>query len=320
MWKLLYTESLDFPFPEGFEARAQELGVSLVTTEGYEREELRHAGRDCDGAFLLHAVVDDGLLESWERCQVLARVGTGYDKIDVQAARRRGIEVTYVPDFCTDELSDTALLFILALARQLPTLIRPGSTGRWRPLREIPTPHRLRGRSLAILGFGTSGEMLARKIQPFGVELMAWSRTAKPALFAELGVEFVPFEKALTADIVSVHLPLTSATRRLLCYEAFEQFSPGSWLINIARGEIVQTDALVEALRTGRLAGAGLDVTDPEPLPDDHPLWSFENVIITPHCAALSAQALQTSFMTALEDAVAVLDGRDPRFPVPATG
>lgn len=317
MWKLLYTEVVDFPFPAGFEQRARELGVSLVVTEGYGPDELREAGRDCHGVFLLHAAVDEDLLDAWDRCRVLARVGTGYDKIDVEAARRRGIEVTYVPDFCTDELSDTAMVFLLALARQLPTVTRPGVTGRWRQLREVPMPQRLRGRSLAILGFGASGEMLARKVQPFGMQVMGWTRTPKPELFAELDVEAVSFERALGADAVSVHLPLTDVTRGLLSRDAFAHFTPGSWLLNIARGEVVDTDALVDALRTGRLGGAGLDVTDPEPLPDEHPLWELDNVIITPHCAALSEQALQTSFLTALEDAVAVLEGRGPGHPVP---
>ena len=318
MWKLLFTEADDYPFPPGFEARAQELGVELVTTPGYGRDELRRAGRDCHGVFLLHASVDGDLLDAWEHCRVLARVGTGYDKIDVAAARRREVEVTFVPDFCSDELSDSAMLFILALARQLPVATSPGAGGRWRALREIPMPTNLRGMSLGILGFGASGQKLAEKAGPFGLRLRTWTRTPKRERFAALGVEPVSFEEALVSDIVSVHLPLNEHTRGLIGAPELARVAPGAWLINIARGEIVDTDALMAALRSGQLGGAGLDVTDPEPLPDDHPLWVFDNVIITPHCAAISEAAMTTSFLSALDDAVAVLNGGTPRHPVPA--
>lgn len=314
---MLFTEADDFPIPDRVRARASELGIELVTTPGYTDEELRREGSACDGVFLLHAIVDESMLNAWPRCRVLARIGTGYDKIDVGAARRRGIDVTYVPDFCGEELSDTAMMFILALSRELKTSTTPGENGRWRMLREIPMPHRLRGKSVGLIGFGNSAQLLAQKAAGFGLRLSAWTRTPREALLAKYGVEPATFDEAIACDIVSLHVPLTPQTYRMIGADEFAKFSPEAWLINIARGAIVDTDALVTALDSGRLGGAGLDVTDPEPLPDDHPLWQMSNVLITPHFAAISHQAHESAVMSALEDAAAVLAGDQPRHPVP---
>lgn len=317
MYRMLFTEIDDFPLPDAVVTRARQLDIEIVTTGGFDDAELRQAGASCDGVFLLHARVDASMLDAWPQCKVLARIGTGYEKIDVAVARDRGIEVTYVPDFCSEELSDTAMLFMLALARQFAVSTSPGAHGRWRRLREIPIPHRIRGRSLGLIGFGNSAQLLAQKAAPFGLEMRTWTRTPRPDQCQHLGVAQATFDEAISADIVSLHVPSTPQTRGLIDAAAFEKFSDGAWLINIARGEIVDTDAMVQALRSGRLGAAGLDVTYPEPLPDDHPLWQMDNVIITPHFAAISQEAHLTAVMSALEDGAAVLHGRRPRHPVP---
>lgn len=315
--RVLYTDAAEFPLAPDLAERARNAGLELIRVEGHARAEIASYGPKCHGMFLYRAEVDDDLLAGLPNCRILARVGTGYEKIDVEAARRRGVMVTYVPDFCTEELSDMVLLFILAFARRLPHLMNAAREHRWLSVAEIPTPTRLVGKTLGILGFGRSGERSAEKARAFGLDVLVWTRTPRPEAYARVGAEPASFEEALGCDYVSLHVPLTSRTAGLIDRQALERFKPSGILINIARGGVVDTDALVEALRQGRLAGAGLDVVEPAPLPPWHPLWDMPNVLITSHSAGLSGAALHQSQTTALEDAIAVLQGKPPAHPVP---
>ena len=315
--RLLYTEASTIAMPEDLPKRGAALGIELRTVEGYSRSELIEAGRDCDGVFLLHAQVDDELLAEWPSCRVLARAGTGYELIDVDAARRRGIVVTYVPDFCAPEMSDSVILFMLALSRRLPTFVDAALRHEWLSTDQFPIPRRLAGRSLGILGFGHSGQLTARKAKALGLNVEVWTRTPRLDEYADIGVKPESFTQVLSNDFVSLHLSLTDETRHLIDAEALSHFSADGYLLNIARGGIVDTDALVAALEAGNLAGAALDVVDPYPLPRDHPLWDMPQVIITPHVAGYSREALADSFETAIWDAYLVLQGLRPRYPVP---
>ena len=176
---------------------------------------------------------------------------------------------------------------------------------------------RLHGRTLGILGFGRSGQRTAEKARAFGMEVLAWTRTHHPEALARVGARAATFEEALECDYVSLHLPLTGATRGLLGHEELARMQPHAVLINIARGAIVDTDALVDALRVGRLAGAALDVVQPAPLPPEHPLWSLPNVWITSHTAALSLEGRDEAWSTVIEDVIRVRTGRPPVHPVP---
>jgi phosphoglycerate dehydrogenase-like enzyme len=324
-WRLLYTDAGEFPLPPDLEERAAQAGIELVYVEGHDPQDIvaHGAGRTgsscCHGLFLYRARVNDELLAALPQCRVLARVGTGYELIDVAAAHRRGIMVTNVPEFCTEEMSDTVILFVLAFARRLPHLLAAAHEHRWLRIPDIPTPRRLAGQTLGILGFGRSGGRAAEKARALGLEIRVWTRTSRPEALARLDAHAVGFEEALGCDYVSLHMPLTAETTHLLDRQAFEHFKPTGVLINLARGAIVDTDALVEALRQGRLAGAALDVVDPSPLPPDHPLWDLPNVLITSHSACLSHEALRESQTIAIDDAAAVLQGRPPRHPVPHT-
>jgi len=297
--------------------RAAEAGIELIPLDWHEQEEIAGLGVDCHGLFLYRARIDDDLLAALPQCRVLARVGTGYDLIDVAAAQRRGVVVTYVPDFCTEELSDTVILFILAFARQFPALMHAAREHRWLPVSELPKPRRLAGRTLAVLGLGRSGQRTAEKARNFGLEVLVWTRTPKPDVLERIGARAASFEEALGCDYVSLHVPLTAQTTHLIDRQALTRFKPTGVLINIARGAVVDTEALVEALQQGRLAGAALDVVDPAPLPPSHPLWDMPNVLITSHSACISVEALHQSQSTAIDDAAALLHGRPPLHPVP---
>jgi phosphoglycerate dehydrogenase-like enzyme len=315
--RLLYTDAAEFPLPPDLAQHAEQAGLELTMLAGHEPGQIAVQGADCVGLFLYRARIDDALLAGLPHCRVLARVGTGYDLIDVSAARRRGIMVTNVPEFCTEEMSDTVILFILAFARRLPHLLAAAHKHHWLRLTEIPTPRRLAGQTLGILGFGRSGRRTAEKARALGLDIRVWTRTPRPEALARLAARAVSFEDVLGCDYVSLHMPLATETTRLIDRPAFQHFTSTGVLINIARGAIVDTDALVIALREERLAGAALDVVDPAPLPPDHPLWDLPNVLITSHSACLSREALRESQTIAIEDAATVLQGRTPRHPVP---
>jgi phosphoglycerate dehydrogenase-like enzyme len=315
--RLLYTDAGEFPLLPDLADRARQAGVDFICMDGHDREEIIQKGGDCSGAFLYRGRIDADLLAALPGWRVLARIGTGYDLIDVAAAKRRGVMVTYVPDFCTEELSDMVLLFILAFARRLPTFIEAHQEHRWLPVSDIPAPSRLVGKTLGILGFGRSGQRAAEKARTFGMEVLVWTRTPRPEALSRIGARHASFEEALGCDYVSLHTPLTPQTEGLIGEDALRKMKPSAVLINVARGGVVNTDALVEALEHDRIAGAGLDVVTPAPLPPWHPLWGLPNVIITSHSGGLSTEAGRESQTTAVEDALAVLAGRTPRFPVP---
>jgi D-3-phosphoglycerate dehydrogenase / 2-oxoglutarate reductase len=315
--RILYTDAREFPVAQHLLDRLLSAGFELVVAGGHDPEELALKGAECEGIFLYRARVDDRLLDAMPHCRVLARVGTGYELIDVQAAMRRNIAVTYVPKFGGAEMSDHVMMFVLAFARELPHLMWTSRSHAWQSITDMPRIRRLAGRKLGILGFGDSGARTAFKARAFGLDVLAWTRTPRPEAFEELGVTPTSWEQTLACDFVSVHLPLTKETRGLIGREALTHFKRGGVLINIARGGIVDTDALVDALREGRLGGAGLDVVEPYPLPKNHPLWDLPNVMITSHTASLSDEALNNSLSAAIEDAIAVLSGGVPANLVP---
>lgn len=313
---LLYPDADEFPVAPAAERALAARGLALRKVEGHEPDELLAAAPGCSGMLLLRARADGALLDAMPQCRILARIGAGYDLIDVDAARERGVWVTNVPDFCTEELSDSVLMHVLAFSRRLPALVAAARDHRWLRVDEIPTPRRLRGRTLSVLGFGRSGQRTAEKARAFGLDVLAWSRTPRPEALARTGAREATFEQALAADFVSLQLPLTPATRHLIDAAALARMSPDGVLINIARGPVLDTGALVAALSAGRIGGAALDVVDPAPLPPGHPLWELPNVLVTSHSAALSREALDESFATAIDDVAAVLAGRPPLHPV----
>jgi D-3-phosphoglycerate dehydrogenase len=314
---MLHTDAGEFHLPDRYQQQALDAGIRIEMLAGHEPGEIAARGEHCQGLFLYRARVDEALLAAMPRCRILARVGTGYDLIDVEAARRRGVMVTYVPDFCTEELSDQVMAFILGFARQFPFILHQARQHQWQQASAIPPMHRLRGRTLGILGFGRSGQRTAEKARAFGIEVHVWTRTPRPELLARAGARAATFEEALGCDYVSLHLPLTLDTNGLIGHDALAHLKAGAVLINISRGAIVDTDALVEALRSGRLAGAGLDVVTPAPLPPEHPLWSMPNVWITSHSGAFSLEAREQVLSTVFEDVLRVRAGRPPLNPVP---
>ncbi len=229
--------------------------------------------------------VDETLLERMPRLRVVSNMAVGVDNIDLEACRQRGIPVGHTPGVLTDAVADLTLALLLAVARGIMSAAADAKAGRWglwSPTRWLGAD--LQGATLGIVGLGGIGQAVARRAAAFGLRLVYTSRTPKPAVEQALGAQRLPLEDLLAvSDFVTLHVPLTPATRGMIGEDQLRRMKPGAYLINMARGPVVQTAALVQALTEGWIAGAALDVTDPEPLPPDHPLYRLPNCLIVPH-------------------------------------
>ncbi|MBI4012362.1 MAG: C-terminal binding protein [Candidatus Rokubacteria bacterium] len=268
--------------------------------------------RECGGADALlvqYGQVSRRVLQGLPRLRLVVRYGVGVDGVDVAAATERGIPVANVPDYGTDEVANHAVALLLALGRKIARLDRQTRAGRWNVF-EIQPVHRLIGRTVGLVGCGRIGSRVARKLAGFDVRLLAHD----PYL-AEFppGVTPVGRERLLAeSDYVTLHCPLTAETRHLIDAAALACMKPGAVLINTARGGIVDTAALVAALEGGRLGGAGLDVTEQEPLDPGSPLLRLEQVIVTPHAAWYSEEGRSELKRRVAEEAVRVLVRGEP--------
>jgi lactate dehydrogenase-like 2-hydroxyacid dehydrogenase len=247
----------------------------------------------CDGVLtLLTDRVDAGFLDAaGPQLKVVSNYAVGFDNVDVPECTRRGIPVGNTPGVLTDTTADLAWALLMAAARRLPEADHYVRAGRWRtwgPLLLLgPDVH---GATLGIVGFGRIGQAVAHRSQGFGMTVLYHDvARVREDVERELGATFVPLGELLErADFVSLHVNLTPETQRLIDRDALQRMKPSAVLVNTSRGPVVDTDALVDALRTGEIAAAALDVTDPEPLPADHPLIALDNCLVVPHIASAS--------------------------------
>jgi D-3-phosphoglycerate dehydrogenase / 2-oxoglutarate reductase len=282
-------------------------------------EDILSVARDADAILVTYAKLPGELLRQLTRCKAIGRFGLGVDNIDIKAAAELGITVTYVPDYCMREVSDHAMALLLALARKIPFSNTLVQSARWE-LPPIAPLRRLEGQVLGLVGFGNIPRALAPKAKAFGLTVIAHDPFVDAAIFASLGVEGVSFDALLArSDFVSLHAPLTPATRGLLDGDAFARMKPGALVVNTARGPLIDEAALIAALDGGHLGGAALDVVAIEPLPKDSPLLHRDNVILTPHTAFYSVEALEELQTKCASDVARVLLGGKPVYPVKIT-
>ncbi len=287
--------------------------AEVVLAPASDEATLRQVAADADAVLNCYAPLSADLIRSLRRCRIIARYGIGVDTVDLPAATAAGILVTNVPDYCIDEVSDHALALILALSRGLARARPATRAGTW-DLASVRPLHRLRGQTLALLGFGRIARALAAKAAPLGVRILAYDPYLAPEAIRAGGAEPADLATALReADVVSVHVPLSAETRHLIGTAALEQMKPTAFLVNTARGGLVDTQALTAALQAGRLAGAALDVLESEPPPADLPLLRLPNVILTPHAAFYSEESLVELQTRAAEEVARVLRGEPPR-------
>jgi phosphoglycerate dehydrogenase-like enzyme len=243
---------------------------------------------------------------------VIGRSGTGYDKIDVAACTENDVALFNAPDALRHSTASSALLFMLALAKRLQEQERIARAGRW-DLQPCVMGGELFGRTLGIIGLGHTGRELVRLVMPFSMRVLAYSPHADPAQAREMGVELMPLETVLCeSDFVSLHCRLTPQTRRLIGADQLALMKPTAFFINVARGELVDQSALVAALRERRLAGAGLDVFEVEPLPQGDPLFELDNVILTPHWLPATKEIWQATGRAMAEGMLRAARGQVP--------
>jgi phosphoglycerate dehydrogenase-like enzyme len=273
-----------------------------------------------DAEVLLHILrpVTEEVLAGAPRLRLVQKIGVGVDTIDLEAARRRGVAVANMPGTNTQAVAEAALMLMLAALRNLPGLDRECRAGNgWSPEGEAReqrnTLGELCGRTVGLVGAGAVASRLVEPLEALGARVIYTDRRKRP----DLGIERHDLDHLLEAsDVVSLHLPLTPETEGLIDRAALARMKPGAVLVNTARGGLVEEEALVEALTTGQLLAAGLDVLAEEPPAPDHPLLSLDNVVLTPHVAWLTQETLTRSFDVALENIRRLRDGRDLLFRV----
>ena len=292
------------------------LGARVVQVDDLDSPASVAALRVADALMVTIQPVPAATIAHLDRCRIISRVGTGVDAIDLPAATARGIWVTSVPDYAIDEVSAHALALILTHARRLPTLVASTRRGEWDP-KVAPMPRRLTGQTLGLLGFGRIGRATAARGRGLGFAVIAHDPYVAPAEIAAAGVRAVDRDTLLReSDYLSLHVPLTAETRGLIDAAALARMQPSAVLVNTARGEVVDPDALLAAIQAGRLAGAALDVLPTEPPAPDHPLLRDDRVLITPHSAWSSEESAHDVAVRGAEEVVRVLRGDRPRCPV----
>ena len=307
----------DTVFPNLDRARAvlSQVGAQLRLADEPKPESILRVAKDADALLATYAKITGDMIRQMTRCRIISRFGIGVDNVDIPAATERGIVVTKVPDYCIDEVSDHAMALLLAVVRKIPLADRLVQDGRWEMPAVVPI-HRLRGTVLGLVGFGRIPQLVAPKAQSFGMRVVSFDPYIPKNVFESARVESVDFADLLKlSDYVSIHAPLLPETQGLFNDDAFRQMKPHAYLINTARGPIVDEAALARALDAGRLAGAALDVMAKEP-PTGSPLLGRPNVIITPHTSFYSEESLADLETKAAEEVVRVLKGEAPKNPV----
>lgn len=266
--------------------------ADLVPLQTKKPEDFLAEAADCDALLNTYAgPITAEVMAKMPKCRIIARYGIGVDTIDLDAATQAGIIVTNNPTYCIEEVAEHTMALLLACARKVVFYDRMVRAGRW----EVPPGKplfRLAGSTLGLVGFGNIARQVAVRAAAFGMKVLYADPYVKQGQFAEPGRKTELNDLLGESDFVSVHPPLMPQTRKMISDDAFGRMKPTAFLINCSRGPVVDTDALVRALDSKRIAGCALDTVDPEPLPNPHSLRNRENVIVNPHVAWYSEQAM----------------------------
>lgn len=292
--------------------------AELIDLQCRTEEDVITLAGDADILLNQYAPMNERVINQLKNCKAIIRYGIGVDTVDIAAATKRGIWVCNVPDYGVDETSNQTIAMILAMARKLPIIHADVRRGGW-GLSSGKPMHRFAGSTLGFVGLGRIATAVVNKLKTFSLRMIAYDPYLDPAKAQEMGVELVPFEKLLEeSDYVTIHCPATEENRHMFNEAAFAKMKPTAYLINCARGAIVDTNALITALQTGKIAGAALDVIEKEPIEKDNPLLEMDNVIIASHFGGYSEEAIVSLQTKAAQEAVNILAGNRPFNPVNA--
>ncbi|TRD22648.1 C-terminal binding protein [Palleronia caenipelagi] len=299
-------------------------GAEVISLQAKSEADLFEAAADCAAMMNQYARIGGETIRRMQKCEVIARYGVGVDIVDVATATERGILVTNVQNYCTEEVADHAISLWLTLARKLPDYDRATHQGIWRWQSGQPV-YRLRGRTMGVVSLGKIGQAIASRAQAFGVNVIAFDPFLPADVAASLGVELVSKEDLLArSDYLLMQAPMTPDTRHFLSDAEFAAMKPGAILVNTGRGPTVDNKALYRALTEGTLAAAGLDDPEEEPAkraswdPADNPIFTLPNVLVTPHAAYYSEESIRAARVTAATQVAKVLTGQAPDYTVNA--
>lgn len=298
---------------EKAELRESGLDIELVRLNTHIPEEIIQHAVDADGLMVGYAPITRQVIERLDRCRVISRYGIGVDMVDIKAATGRNILVCNVPDFCIQEVSTHTIAFLLCLNRNIHGHDKHVRSGKWSPSPGGP-PARLQDQVLGLVGLGNIGQAVVHKAQGLGLSVLAYDPYISPEKEVELGVELVELDDVLRrSDYVSLHCPLTEETYHIIGESQLKLMKPSAFLINMARGPVVDQSALYQALVNRTIAGAALDVFEQEPPQPDDPLFQLENAIFTPHSSSWSAESARQVRQATARNVVTVLQGKVPR-------
>ena len=311
-WKVLITDYV-WPSTEPERAILEEAGAEVVIAPDGSEETLTELAKDVDAIMTCFAKVTDKVIRTATKCVVIGRFGVGTDNIAVDTATELGIAVTYVPDYCIEEVSDHVLAILHTWNRKISIFDQSVKKNGWGHLGLTMRIMRLKGKTIGIVGFGRIGQAVAKKASAFGMNVLASDPMISETTATEHGAQLVSLNELLTqSDFVTLHAPLISSTHHMIGKPELELMKKESFLINAARGPLIDEEALYDALKNKNIAGAGLDVMEDNIPPKDHPLLQLDNIIITPHTAFFSQESTLELEQRAASEVVNVYQGRMP--------
>ena len=300
------------------EAAASDAGAEFASQRVAEIECLPEFVAGANVALIQFAPISCRVMESLAPGAVLIRYGVGYDNIDIQAARKLGLKVAYVPDYCTNEVAEHAAAAVLTLLRKLPKLDAECRAGMWNSAVQAAPVHPFDQTTVGLLGLGRIGRALVHRLKNFGFNFIVHDPYLDSSVAEGIGVNLVDLETLVReSDVISLHSPLTTETYHVVDAEFLASMRSEAVLVNVARGALVDTNALADALNAGQIAAAALDVFETEPLPKEHGLWKAANLTVSPHAAWYSTSSLERLQRLAAEEVGRALRGEPLRCTVP---
>lgn len=285
-------------------------GCQVVWAQTKAQGALMAAVADADAVITQFAPVDASVIGAMKRCRVIVRYGIGVDNVDLKAAAGKRIPVCNVPDYCVDEVADHTLAMILDATRRITTNALGVRSGRWGLGVPMEAMRTLKDLTVGVVAFGRIGREVVSRLTRFKCRILVCDPVVAPSVIREAGCTAVSLDELLAqSDLITLHCPSTEATQRMINAESIAKMKRGVILVNASRGSLVDMEAVTEALRTGSISAAALDVTDPEPIPAGCPLLAMDNVIVTAHIASVSPKAVQTLRTSVAKTVVMALCG-----------
>ena len=296
------------------------LDAEVICLKNMDSPESRAVLAKADALVITLQKITAQVIDLLPRCKLISRLGVGLDNIDIPAATARGIWVTNVPDYGVDEVSTHAASLMLTLLRGIPQLVNNTRQGKWDSAVARPIK-RFSEQTVGVMGFGRIGRAFATKAKGFGVHVIAYDPLISADAIRAHGAEPVDLDSMFSqSDFISLHLPLTDETKHIINAQSLAKMKPSAYIVNTARGGLIDEAALLAAVRAGQIKGAGLDVLSAEPPPKDNPvlmaLLQEERILITPHFAWYSEEAMIDMRAKGADEVVRILSGQPPRCPV----